>query len=345
MKVGIAGFAGSGKSTVFRWLTGVTPDPAKAQHGQLGTAIIPDDRLDWLSKHFKPKKTTPGRLELLDTPGLLTSERRDNPRRLGIMRDAGGLLVVLSGHMEGNLADELRRFREEILFADLEITSGRIGRLEDQLKKPKPGKQRDLDQLELDLLKRVAGALEQGKPASTLGLSIDEEKMVRSFQLLTLKPEFVLVNCGEDRIGKPLPADLLALAATAVQAPVKLELELEELSDDDRQAFMKDLNMSGSARQTVLQSLFAAMGSIVFFTVGEDECRAWPVARGASAVEAAGEIHTDLSRGFVRGEVVSWPDFRRVGSLKDAKQQGVYRLEGKTYIVQDGDIMHILAST
>src|SRR5262245_19660813 len=113
MKVGIAGFAASGKSTIFHWLTGAKPDPAKSQHGQVGIARIPDERLTWLSDLFKPKKTTPATLELLDTPGLLPTERRDNPRRLGIMRDAGGLLVVLNGFTEGNLAASLRIFREE----------------------------------------------------------------------------------------------------------------------------------------------------------------------------------------------------------------------------------------
>src|SRR5436189_2229525 len=126
MKVGIAGFGGSGKSTVFQWLTGARPDPAKIQFGQLGIAKIPDERLDWLSAHFKPKKTTPARIEFLDTPGLLAGERRDNPRRLGIMRDAGGLLLVLNGFSGVNLAEELLKFREEILFADLEIVTGRL---------------------------------------------------------------------------------------------------------------------------------------------------------------------------------------------------------------------------
>jgi ribosome-binding ATPase YchF (GTP1/OBG family) len=152
MKVGIAGFSGSGKSLAFTWLTGVKPDPGKAQHGQMGVAKIPDARLDWLSDHFKPKKTTHATLEMLDTPGLLLDERRDNPRRLAIMRDAGALLVVLNGFTGGDVAQELRRFREEILFADLEIVTGRMGRLEDGLKKPRPGKQKELDQIELDLL-------------------------------------------------------------------------------------------------------------------------------------------------------------------------------------------------
>src|SRR5262249_31661373 len=138
MKVGIAGFAGSGKSTLFHWLTGVKPDPAAAQRGQGGIAKVPDERLDWLSAQFNPKKTTHATMELLDAPGLLLTERRDNPRRLAILREAGGLLVVLTGYADGELAEELRRFREEMLFADLEIVLNRVGRLEDQMKKPKP---------------------------------------------------------------------------------------------------------------------------------------------------------------------------------------------------------------
>jgi ribosome-binding ATPase YchF (GTP1/OBG family) len=345
MKIGIVGFSGSGKSTVFQWLTGVKPDPAASQRGQIGIAKIPDDRLNWLSAHFRPKKTTPATLEFVDTPGLLPTERRDNPRRLGILREAsGGLLVVLNGFSATNWADELRRFREELLFADLEIVTNRISRLETQLKKPRPAKEREADQHELALLQHLTAAFEQGQSAATLGLKEDDEKIIRSFQLLTLKPELVLVNIGDDRIGQPLPADLLAVAPNAIQAPAKLELELHDLAEEDRQVFMQDLGLSGFSRDAVLRSIFAAMGQIVFFTVGEDECRAWSLLRGADAVEGAAQIHTDLARGFVRAEVVRYEDFRGVGSMKEAKTHGVYRLEGKTYIVQDGDIMHILSS-
>jgi ribosome-binding ATPase YchF (GTP1/OBG family) len=345
MKVGIAGYSGSGKSTVFQWLTGAKPDPAKIQLGQVGMAKIPDERLDWLSAHFKPKKTTPATIEFLDTPGLLSTERRDNPRRLAIMRDANGLLVVLNGFAGGDLAAELRQFREELLFADLEVVSNRISRLQAQQKKPRPAKDREADQVEQALLERITASFEQGQPASALGLKDEEEKAVRSFQLLTLKPEFVLIDIGDDRIGKALPADLLQLSPQAAQAPVKLELELQDLSEEDRQAFMSDLKLTGFGRDTCLRTLYSAMGRIVFFTVGEDECRAWGMNRGDDAVEGASQIHTDLARGFVRAEVVGYGEFRRVGSMKEAKTQGVYRLEGKTYVVQDGDIMHILAST
>src|SRR5581483_10962095 len=155
MKVGMVGFAGSGKSTAFQWLTGVKPDPAASQRGQIGMARLPDERLDWLSAQFKPKKTTPATVEFMDTPGLLAAERRDNPRRLAIQREA--------------------------------------------------------DQHELGLLQRIAAAFEQGRHAAALGLKEDEEKLVRSFQLLTLKPELPFVNLGDARLGQPLPPDLLAL--------------------------------------------------------------------------------------------------------------------------------------
>ena len=175
MKIGIVGFAGSGKSTVFHWLTGVPPDPAAAaQRGQIGIAKVPDERLDWLSNHFKPKKTTPVTIEFLDTPGLLPTERRDNPRRLAIQREAGGLLVVLNGFSGGDLADELRKFREEMLFADLEIVTNRISKVEAQLKKPTPAKQKEADQAEQALLQRVAKALEEQTTAK-LHLTAEED--------------------------------------------------------------------------------------------------------------------------------------------------------------------------
>ncbi len=345
MKVGIAGFAGSGKSTVFQWLTGVKPDPSKIQNGQTGNAKVPDPRLDWLSSLFSPKKTTPAAIDFLDTPGLLHDERRDNPRRLGIMRDSNALLVVLCGFSANQAALELRQFREELFFADLEIITKRIGKLEDNLKKPRPGKQKEQDAAELELLQRITAAMEKGQTASSLGLREEEEKMIRSFQLLTLKPEMVLLNVGDDRMNQPIPADLSQLTSTVIGAPAKLELELMELSEEDRQVFMQDLGVTDFVRDDVLRRIFQGVGMIFFFTVGEDECRAWPVAKGADAVEGASQIHTDLARGFVRAEVVGYADFERVKSMKEAKAQGVYRLEGKTYIVQDGDIMHILAST
>jgi ribosome-binding ATPase len=354
MKVGIVGYAGSGKSTVFQWLTGAKPDPAKAQMGQTGVAKVPDPRLDLLTARFQPKKTTPTALDFLDTPGLMPDERRDNPRRLGILRESNGLLVVLNGFSETDPAKQLLRFREELMFADLEIVSGRVERLEDQVKKPRPAKQKEQDQLELSLLKRIAAAFEANQSPASLGLKDDEEKAIRSFQLLTLKPEFVLVNIGDDKIGQPVAPDLLQLSPSAIQAPAKLEMELHDLPEDDRRMFMQDLGIGGFVRDDSLRAVFQAMGQIVFLTAGYDECRAWAMPAGGDAVVGASQIHTDLARGFVRAEVLGWVDFMklygesktRVGeSMKEARTAGVLRQEGKTYMVSDGDIMHILAST
>jgi ribosome-binding ATPase YchF (GTP1/OBG family) len=347
MKIGIAGFAGSGKSTVFQWLTGVKPDPSKVQSGQTGVAQVPDARLDWLFNHFKPKKNEPvyATIDFLDTPGLMPDERRDNPRRLGIMRESSGLLVVLNGFSANQWADELRRFREELLFADLEIVTKRVGKLEDQLKKPRAAKLKEQDEKEHAILSRIATGLEEGQSPKDLGLKDDEEKLIRSFQLLTLKQEMVLVNIGDDRLNQPAPPDLMQLTSTLLLAPAKLELELLDLSEEDRNAFMQDLGLTGFSHKDALEKIYAGMNMSVFFTVGEDECRAWAIPKGADAVEGAGTIHTDLARGFVRAEVIGYDDFKQVGSIKEAKARGVYRLEGKTYIVKDGDIMHILAST
>ncbi len=343
MKVGLVGFSGSGKTTVFQWLTGVKPDPAALQRGQVGVARIADERLDWLSRHFKPKKTTPATLEIVDTPGLLPTERTDNPRRLAILREADGLLVVLTG-FSGDPVQELKNFRDELLFADLEVVTNRVHRLEAQLKKPKPAKEKEADQRELDLLKRIVATLEAGKTTATLGLNDEQEKMIRSFQLLTLKPEMVLLNVDEDKIAKPIPSELLQLSPRALQAAVKLEMELAELPEADRQAFMKDMGLAGFSRDSSLRHIFYGMGRIVFFTIGEDECRAWPIHAGDTAVEGAAQVHTDLAEGFVRAEIVPFEDFKRLGSMKEAKAQGVYRLEGKTYVVKDGEIMHVLAN-
>ncbi len=345
MKIGIAGFSSSGKSTVFHWLTGDAPDLSRAQQGQVGNPAVPDPRLGYLASLFNPKKTTATRMEILDTPGLHPTERRDNPRRLGILRDANGLLIVLNGFSGDGLTDELRRFREELIFADLEIVTNRIDKLKDLGKKTKPAKQREIEEAEMALVQRIADCLEKGEGAAAAHLKPDEEKAVRSFQLLTLKPELVFVNIAEDRIGKPLPEELLKVAPTAIQAPAKLEMELAELSDEDRKAFMQDLNLTDFSKDETLHKIFAGMGQIVFFTVGEDECRSWAIPKGATSQQGAGQIHTDLERGFVRAEVVSYDDFKKHGSMKEAKLHGVYRLESKTYVVNDGDIMHILAST
>ena len=343
MKVGLVGFSGSGKSTVFQWLTGEAPDPAKVQQGQMAMADVPDERLDKMSAHFKPKKGTKhAAIAFLDTPGLMIDERKDNPRRLGILREANGLLVVLDGYSSANLAEQLTKFREELVFADLEILHNRIDKLNAQMKRTKPAKERELDQAELDLVQRIQEALEAGHSPRSMP-HFQDDKLVRSYQLLTLKPEMVFVNRGDGN--STLPGDLLDLAPTAIGAPVQLERELAELDEESRAVFAAELGISGSSREQTLRDIFYGMGRIVFFTVGDDECRAWAIDKGTPAVEAAGAIHTDLSKGFVRANVMSYSDFLGAGyEEKICKANGTLRQESKEHIVYDGDIMHILAN-
>ena len=346
MKMGLVGFAGSGKSTIFEWLTGEKPDPAKVQQGQTAMADVPDERLAKISAVLKPKKTTYTKVAVLDTPGLNIGEQKDNARRLGVIREANGMVVVLDGYTRADFASQLAKFRDECLFADLEVVSNRIPKLEAGLKKAKPAKEREADEAELALLRRIVAGFEAGKPATALGLTVDEEKAVRSFQLLTLKPEIVFVNRGDSGFNDPLPADLLAMAPNAIQAPVKLEMELAALGDEDRAAFMADMGLASFHRDATIRAMFYGVGREVFFTTGEDECRTWSIPKGCTAVEAAGCIHNDLAEKFVRANVISHADFVACHfSEKEAKTRGLNRTEGKTYIVQDADIVHILASS
>ena len=346
MKMGLVGYAGTGKSTVFEWLTGEKPDPSKVQQGQNAMADVPDERLAKIASIIKPKKTTYTKVAVLDTPGLMIGEQKDNARRLGVIREANGMVIVLDGFSRTDFATQLAKFREELLFADMEVVSNRIPKVEAGLKKAKPAKEREADEAELALLKRVVAAFEAGTPASALGLTPEEEKSLRSFQLLTLKPEIAFVNRGDSGFNDPLPADLLKLEPHAVQAPVKLETELLALSDEDRQTFMADLGVTEFRRGPTIRAMFYGVGREVFFTVGEDECRTWSIPKACTAVEAAGCIHKDLSERFVRANVIGYDDFVACNySEKDAKAKGLNRTEGKTYVVKDADILHILASS
>lgn len=346
MKVGLVGFSGAGKSTVFEWLTGAAPDPAKVQQGQLGSTKVPDERLMKMAVKYDPDKLTLAEIQFLDTPGLMSGgedDRKDNARRLGVIRESDGMCVVLNGYSETDFAKQLTRFRDELLFADLEIVSNRIPKVQAQLKKTKPAKEKEADEFELATLQRVVAAFEAGKPAHQMGIRPEEEKCLRSFQLLTLKPEIVLVNRGDSGFNDPLPADLLAMAPNAVQAPVKLEKELKDLDEETRTMFMADLGMTAFSRDRVIRAIFSALGRIVFFTAGKKEVRSWAMDKGGDAVAAAACIHNDLAARFVRARVVSYTDYEACGySDKEAKARGLERLEGKTYVVQDGDCMEIL---
>ncbi len=348
MKVGLVGYAGSGKTTIFQWLTPAKPDPAKVQQGQIGTTIVPDDRLRLMALKFNPKKDKNGKyaeIVFLDTPGLQVGEQKDNARRLAILREANGLVVVLDGFSGADPMKQLSNFRDELIFADLEIVMNRIEKVSAQLKKNRPLKEKEQDEIELGVMKRIQEALETNQSIGSLGLKREEEKVVRSFQLFTLKPQMVFLNQSDNDAGKAPPENLRASCPHLINAAAKLEWELSQLDAENRELFMSEYGLKELSGPKIIREIFYGMDRIVFFTVGEDECRSWPLNKNSTAVEGAGAIHTDLAKGFIRAEVVSYADFLATGySEKDCKAKGTFRLEGKEYIVQDGDIMHIRAN-
>jgi len=229
MRVGIVGFAGGGKSTLFQLLTGTRPDPGKIHSGQVGVATLSDPRLSFLAELHKPKKVTPASVEFLDTPGLLTGSHADNPQRLALIREGDALLIVLNGFAGGDPGAQLAAFRDELLFADLEVVTSRALRLEASLKKPRPDREQSAK--ELEIVKLVQATLDQGKTVAALGLSAEDKKHLRSFGLLTDKPQVAVLNTIQ---GQDVPDSLRALAPEALAIDAKLELELSQLEPGTR---------------------------------------------------------------------------------------------------------------
>jgi GTP-binding protein YchF len=335
MRVGLVGFAGTGKSTLFQLLTRAVPDLSKIHSGQVGIATLTDPRLDFLAKLHQPKKVTPATVEFLDTPGLLPGTHGDNPQRLALIREGDALMTVLGAFSGNDPAAELKSFNEELFFADLEVVTNRIERLEASVKKPRPDREQQLQ--ELAVLKKAQVALEAGTPISALDLTPTEKKPMRSFGLLTDKPQVVLVNTVQ---GREVPESLRAIAPDALAIDAKLELELWQLEPDERAAFMADLGITEFGRDRIIRKAYDTVGIITFFTAGDPEVRGWNLERGGNAVDAAGKIHTDLAKGFIRAEVTAYDDLARLGSMKEVKAKGLQRLEGKEYIVKDGDVVY-----
>ena len=339
MRAGLVGFSGSGKSTLFQLLTGATPDPGKIHSGQVGVAVLNDARLDFLASLHKPKKITAATFEILDTPGLMPGSHGDNPQRLALIREGDALLIVLGSFAGGNPAADLAAFRDELLFADLGVVTNRVDRLETNIKKPRPD--REILGKELDAVKRVQNALENGQTISSLGLSEEEKKPMKSFGLLSDKPQVVILNALQ---GEEVPEALKAMAPGALAIDAKLELELTQLDPVERAVFMEEMGIKELGRSRIIREAYHAVGIITFFTAGEPEVRGWNVERGGTAVDAASKIHTDLGRGFIRAEVTAYDDMVTAGTVKEAKARNMQRLEGKEYIVKDGDIMFFRSS-
>lgn len=354
MKVAIIGLPQSGKSTVFAAVTGLAVDPYAPPQPHQGVVRVPDSRLDYLTQLYKPKKVTLATIEFTDIPGCSLSDAhgRDAWKQLlPTIRQAEALVAVVRDFKNDAVPahrdriDAQADFDElwsELIFSDLDAVTTRLERLEKALKKP-TGSQ-DAQKHEMTLLERCKTALESDAPLSSVLHSDSDRAVVSSFSFLTQKPIVCVRNVSDDAVATTAPLEARHVAGSIVLS-ASIEAEIAALDPADRAAFLADLGLEAPAKDRLIRTCYQAMGLISFLTMGEDEVRAWTITKGSAAVEAAGKIHSDLARGFVRAETVAYDDLVAHKDLKGAKAAGKVRKEGKTYVVADGDILNILSST
>jgi ribosome-binding ATPase YchF (GTP1/OBG family) len=335
MRIGIVGYQGTGKSTIFELLTGVKPDPAKSHVGQVGVTVVPDDRFNGLVKFWKPKKETPAKIELFDTPGLSRTEPESNPQKLNVIRESTALVHVVGAFLGQDPVAEAQSFVEDIILADLQMISNRMDRLKKEVAKPVPN--RAQLQAEMEALEPIEARLSGGSTLHDMVFNEEQEKATRSFSLLSKKKHLVLLNTADSSVDQMVVKKIEGLGYIVVAGPLGLELEVAQLPEEDRKLFAEEMGLTHSAKDDVVKAIFKLTDRITFYTSDEKEVHAWLLKRGSNAVEAAGTIHSDLARGFIRAEVMSVDDLLRLGSEKEVKAAGLYRIEGKEYIVQDGD--------
>ena len=340
MKIGLVGYSGSGKSSLFQWLTGVAPDPAMIHSGQAAMCPIPEPRVQQLCEIYHPKKVTLAALEIVDTPGL-SRTHEGNAARLALIREAGCLVLVVAAFNKSDPLTELQSFEEDLLLADMEIVSGRIQRVEESFKKPRAKQERGQSEHELAALKAVYAAMEAGKPIQVDAMSDEQLKATRSFRLLSEKPKMVIVNTADDEAHPERFTQSIPAYIPAISLPVGLELELSKMTPEDRAEFEREMGVGGTDRDQIVRRMLDVSGQMIFFTAGEKEVRTWLMRKGGTAVEAAGNIHTDLARGFIRAEVMTCADLVRLGSEREVKAQHLVRQEPKDYVIQDDDILLI----
>jgi hypothetical protein len=354
MEFAIAGLRTSGKSCLFQALTGAT-GVVGGQGTQKGTLVVPDARVDALTKLSNSKKTTYATIQLCDSPGLSPdpSGAQYNDRILGSLRDADGLLLVVRvfrsmvvPHPLGEVdpVRDVKKLLDDLRVSDLGIVEKRLEKLETWIpREPKP--ERERHEIERDILVLVRRAAEEGVTLDLSGRSESDLSTVRGYGLFTLKPILVVANVGdlasEDeqrRVqelvewGKPQGTPVVTINAA-------LEGEVEEFPEEERALYYEEMGLEGPGLISLLQATYTTMDLISFLTTGEDESRAWPVPRGITAQRAAGAIHTDLMKGFIRAEVILYEDLIRLGGEAQAKKAGLMRSEGKDYLVQDGDVI------
>jgi GTP-binding protein YchF len=354
MKVGIIGLSSVGKSSLFQLLTGAPPSPpAGRPEPRLGVARVPDRRVEALAQMYKPKKKTLASIEYVDVPGVAKGEGSalvDLPA----LRDIDALVHVVRAfeaelvpHPEGSV-DALRDAKMldlELILADLGAVEKRLERLDANIKKAN----RPEDVADRALFIKMKDALEAERPLRDLTLTDEERKRLRNYSFLSEKPVLLAVNLGEGQINdaagfletsglKSFVASRPHLGLCPISATI--EAEMAQLSAEDARAFLEDLGLEEPGLDRVIRTSYALLGLISFLTAGEDECRAWTIRNGTRAQQAAGEIHSDIERGFIRAEVVAFDDLMAAGSIAACREKGSLRLEGKEYVVHDGDVIN-----
>ena len=352
MEFGIVGLELSGKTTLFSLLTGHQPATAGGKReAHVGTALVPDPRLDRLTAMYHPKKHTPAVVRFVDVPGI--TKGGGQSMNLPELKMMDGLAVVVRAfasdtipHPEGevNPARDLDLMETEFLLSDLSIAINRIEKIGKEMQKKKSPELL----AERDAVEKCRVALDAGTPLRQIGLSGEEKKILRGFTFLTLKPLLVVLNVGEDEAGDLAGSIAKAGFGKWAGAPgvafsavcATLEQEISQMSPDEQTEFLKGMGLPDRALDRLLRASYALLGLISFLTAGEDECRAWSIPAGTPAVRAAGAIHTDIEKGFIRAEVVAFETLIEAGSLAVCKTHGTLRLEGKEYVVQDGDVIN-----
>lgn len=359
LRAGLIGLPATGKTTLFNLLTRADAGSASGRLGRnearIATAAVPDERLERLTALYEPRRHVPAAVTVADLAGAAT------PRSLvdvGAYREANALLHVVRAfraddvpHAAGSVdaARDARAVEDELILADLEVAERRIERIERDRKKGAGG---NLDR-EARVLDRCRTALEDGLPIRSLALDRDDARTLRGFQFLSAKPLLLVINLDEADVGAAEQAvERIGLSGMLSQtgvraAPVcaKIELEIAQLDADDARLFLADLGLQEPGLHRIARAAYELLGYISFFTVGKDECRAWSIADSSLAPEAAGAVHTDMQRGFIRAEVVSFDDLIRRGSLGACRSHGEVRLEGKEYAVRDGDVINFRFAT
>src|SRR6184192_3446655 len=352
MKIGLIGLPKSGKTTLFNLLTGSTVATARYDAGRAelhtGVARVPDPRVDRLSALFKPKKTTYATFEVVDLAGIAKGERAGLDTKE--FRNADALLHVVRAFADevAGASDPKRDIVDletELILADLDVVERRLERLDASLKK----KRTDADAREQAILLKVKPGLEGETPIRALDLREDEARALRGFTFLSQKPILHCLNLAEKEIGRaPGLVESFGLAEVARRVGTRIgwvsaviEAEVAQLAGDEQAAFLADLGLAEPAIHRVLSDCYALLGLVSFFTVGEDEVRAWPIPEGTRAQDAAATVHSDIARGFIRAEVNSYDDLVAAdGSFADLRSRGQLRLEGKDYMVRDGEVCH-----